>query len=87
MIGDPPSKPGTKPTVPTPMPAVVPTIVGAPGVARGVPEAGSLIAPVPMALVARSSMSTATPLVRPGITIGCPVPATGTQLPPSTRYW
>src|SRR6187402_3570620 len=81
----PPEKPGVNAMLSEPLPTASEVIVGAPGTARGVPEAAAEIAPAPTALWARTSTEYAVPLTRPGMTRLGDAEFTVTHEPPSTR--
>ena len=81
----PPLKPGANSTETAPFEAANELIVGAPGTASGVPEAGADTAPTPTALSARTSTVYEVPLTRPGITMDVDADATAIHDPPLTR--
>ena len=84
-MAPPPLNPGVKATESEPSPTARELIVGAPGTACGVPDAGAEAAPGPTALSARASTVYAVPLTSPGMTRVVDDEATVTQAPPSTR--
>ena len=86
-IAEPPSSAGAcQAAVTDPAPAVAVTETGAPGTALGVPGAGAVAVPAPIAFTARTATSYSVPLTRPVIVSGLLSDPAGTQAPPSSRY-
>jgi hypothetical protein len=83
-IALPPLKPGVNSTESAPLETANELIVGAPGTASGIPDAGVDTVPTPTALSARTWTVYEVPLTRPGITIDVDADATATHEPPLT---